>query len=75
MRINGGRGTHGRNELSTRRARVIVSPGDRRSGKSSDNWRAAQDRIEEANALFTIGLLYIEIGDRASALRTRAKPL
>ena len=38
-------------------------------------WRAAQDRIEEANALFTIGLLYIEIGDRARALQNTTEAL
>ena len=38
-------------------------------------WRSAQDRIEEANALFTIGLLYIEIGDRARALENTSQAL
>jgi CHAT domain-containing protein/Tfp pilus assembly protein PilF len=40
-------------------------------------WRAAQDRSKEAESLFTIGLLYIEIADRQNALRytTEALPV
>ena len=38
-------------------------------------WRAAQDRIEEANALLTLGLLYIEIGDRARAVQNTTDAL
>ena len=41
--------------------------------KALTYWRSAQDRIEEANALFTIGLLYIEIGDRARALENTSR--
>jgi CHAT domain-containing protein/Tfp pilus assembly protein PilF len=33
------------------------------------HWRAAEDRIEEATSLFTIGLLYIETADRQNALQ------
>ena len=33
------------------------------------DWRAAEDRVEEAISLYTIGLLYIEIADRQKALQ------
>jgi CHAT domain-containing protein/Tfp pilus assembly protein PilF len=33
------------------------------------DWRAAEDRVEEATSLYTIGLLYIEIADRQKALQ------
>lgn len=39
------------------------------------HWRAAQDRIEEAASLYTIGLLYIEIADREKALQYTTEAL
>src|SRR5204863_1651809 len=33
------------------------------------HWRAAGDRLEEATALYTLGLLYIEVADRQKALQ------
>jgi CHAT domain-containing protein/Tfp pilus assembly protein PilF len=39
------------------------------------DWRAAQDRSEEATSLLTIGLLYIEIADRENALHRTTEAL
>jgi CHAT domain-containing protein/tetratricopeptide (TPR) repeat protein len=40
-----------------------------------EDWRAAQAHIEEATTLFTIGLLYIETGDRRRALEYTTQAL
>ena len=39
------------------------------------HWRAAQDRFEEASTLYTIGLVYIEMGDRQKALEYTTQAL
>src|SRR5262245_27844594 len=38
-------------------------------------WRAAQDLVEEARTLYTIGLTYIEIGDQQQALKYTSEAL